>query len=213
MSMEAKSDKEPTRVDRMERWFRNQPILAVVIVVGLIIIAASEVVQHWSDLMIRLGITEEKTLQLSTSNAKGELSRALVTLASKRIFWTRNYYTRVELGRASDDIDYSWNKHIETVAEWSAQYITNLNAIAEYYPKSEKSSQFDHIHDEFRDLEGNLAELRNTELAFRHGALPLNLKTATKRVEDLLKLIKTQTDQVNVDVFFFALNRPEPKRQ
>ncbi|HEY5174397.1 MAG TPA: hypothetical protein VII95_02400 [Terriglobales bacterium] len=155
--------KSETRVDRVERWLRNQPLTSALIIVGLCVIGVSEVAQHGTDLLTRIGILKETTLQLATQNAKGELSRKLVALASRRIYWTRNYYTRLELGRSPEELDYSWNKQLDTVADWSADLITNVNTIRQYYPHSDKLSQFVHIHDEFMALENDLVNLRNLD--------------------------------------------------
>ena len=66
-------EKTSTRVDRMEQWFRNQPVLSVLIFFGIAVIAVSEFADHGSDLLVKTGVTQEKTLQLATENAKGDL--------------------------------------------------------------------------------------------------------------------------------------------
>jgi hypothetical protein len=144
---------------------------------------------------------------LATENAKGELSRKLIALASRRIFWTRNYYKRVELKRPAIEIDYSWNKYLDTVADWSADLITNSNAMTEYYASSDKPAQFDHIHGEFRALEGGLIKLRTTEEQLRGISTPT--EEQKKTLADLTLRVKNCIDNVNVDVFIFALNRRE----
>ena len=200
-----------TRVDRIEHWFRNQPIFSILIFAGIAVIAVSEVAQHGSDLLIRVGLKQEKTLELATENAKGELSRKLVALASKRIFWTRNYYTRVELARPPEEIDYSWNRQLDAVAEWSTDLITNLNTIREYYPTSDKLGQFDHIHEEFRQLESTLVLLRSTEEGLRRKPLSgtASGEEQEKQVKDLIEKAGSMTDQINYDLYMFALNEQE----
>jgi hypothetical protein len=144
-----------TRLDRMERWFRNQPVFSVMILAGIALIGLSEVAQKGSDLLIILRLKQEKTLQLAADNAKGELSRKLIQLAWRRLFWTQNYIARVQAHRPPAELEYTWNKHLETVADWSAEYMVNLNGMEQFYPNSEKATQFQKIHEKFRDLEYN----------------------------------------------------------
>jgi len=200
------SDHEDTRVDRVERWFRNQPLTSVLIIVGICVIGVSEVAQHGTDLLTRVGILKETTLQLSTQNAKGELSRKLVALASRRIYWTRNYYTRLELGRSPEELDYSWNKQLEAVADWSTDLITNINTIREYYPHSDKLAQFNHIHDEFTALENDLVNLRNLDEDLRNPHPTEFIKQHKDQIKALIPKVKNSTDQVNFDLYMFALN-------
>jgi hypothetical protein len=202
-----KSEREDTRVDRAERWFRNQPLTSVLIIVGICVIGVSEVMQHGTDLLVRIGILKETTLQLSTQTAKGELSRNLVALASRRIYWTRNYYTRLELGRPPEELDYSWNKQLDAVADWSADVITNVNTIREYYPHSDKLEQFIHIHDEFRALENDLVTLRNMqEDDMKKPHFNGSTKQRKDQTKELISKVKKSTDQVNYDLYMFALN-------
>jgi len=172
------------------------------------VIAISKVAQHGSDLLIRVGLKQEKTLQLATESAKGELSRKLVALASRRIFWSRNYYTRVQLARSPDEIDYSWNKQLETVADWSTDLITNLNTIREYYPTSDKLTQFNHIHEEFREQEASLVLLRTTEESLRRTP-SAGTPNGKEQVESLIEKVGKMTDQINYDLYMFALNEQE----
>jgi hypothetical protein len=186
---------QETRLDRMERWFRNQPIFSVLILAGIALIGLSEVVQKGSDLLIVLRLKQEKTLQLAAENAKGELSRKLIELAWRRLFWTENYIARMEAHRPPSELDYTWNKHLETVADWSSEYMVNLNGMEQFYPNSVKAAQFQSIHEKFRDLEYNhVVQLRKAELEQRD--LSNDLDSAKKLA-----------NQLNEDLFYFALNK------
>src|SRR5882724_5402799 len=109
-----------TRLEKMEKWLRNQPVISIIILVGGATIAISEFVRHGSDLLSDLGIKEEKALHLAQDSAKGELSQKLTELAWRRMFWSRNYAQKVHLKRPMSEQDYSWNKHLDTVADWSS---------------------------------------------------------------------------------------------
>jgi len=127
------SENEMTRLERMEQWFRNQPILSVLIFIGLAAVGISETAQKGTDLLVLLHLKQEKTLQLASDSAKGDLSRKLIELAYRRIFWTRNYLARVKAHRPAAELDYSWSKHLDAIADWSSEYMVNLNGMRQYY--------------------------------------------------------------------------------
>jgi hypothetical protein len=137
---------------------------------------------------------EEKTLRLATNTAKGELSKKLTELAWRRLFWSRNFNEKVRLKRPSSELDYSWNKHLDTVADWSAEYMVNLNGMEEFYPHSEKSSQFQNIHQEFAAVEKELVCLRTA-----------NLDDASQK--DVGDVITDSLNSLNVDLYFFVLHK------
>ncbi|MCX6630887.1 MAG: hypothetical protein NTW28_25005 [Candidatus Solibacter sp.] len=188
------NERTETRLDRMERWFRNEPILSVVILVGIVLTGVSEVVKHASDLLTATGLKQEKTLELAKDTAKAEFSRRLVELAWRRMFWTRNFVRRLELSRPPAELDYSWNKYLDTVADWSAELMVNINGLEQYYHGSEKPSQFEAIQDKFLNLEGVLVELRS-------GAPP-----SAPSGEQISKA-RSLVDEINTDLYFFALNK------
>jgi hypothetical protein len=194
----------------MERWFRDEPIFSVAIFFGIAVIAISEFASHGTDLLTRFGFAKEKTLELATENAKGELSRKLVALASRRIFWTRNYYKRVELDRPVEELDQAWMKYVDTVADWSADLITNSNAMTEYYANTDKPAQFNRIHKEFKDLEGGMIALRTSEEAIRKVS-PAHREDERKAAVLLAARVRSCIDAINVDVYFFALNEKSPE--
>ena len=83
-------------------------------------------------LLASVGLIQEKTLQLAADNAKGDFSRQLIDLAWRRLFWSRNYVEKVHLRRPQSELDYSWNKHLDTVADWSAEYMVNVNGMEKF---------------------------------------------------------------------------------
>ncbi len=72
--------KDETRLDRMERWFRNEPIFSVVILVGLSITGVSEVVKHGSDLLVATGLKQERTLELARDTALATFGRTCMEM-------------------------------------------------------------------------------------------------------------------------------------
>jgi hypothetical protein len=186
-----------TLFEKMDRWLRNQPLFAVLILAGMAIIGTAEVVQHGSDLLVALGLKQEKTLELAANNAKGELSRKLIELAWRRLFWTENYVARMQAQRPISELDYTWNKHLDAVADWSSEYMVNLNGMEQFYPNSEKAAQFQAIHQKFRKLEyQHIVPLRGVQADGADHSKEL------KAAQDL-------ADQLNVDLYFFALNRKQ----
>src|ERR1700722_3601877 len=87
-----------TRSSRIEKWFRNEPIFSVVIFIGVLIGGVGGFLKNSSDILIAIGPKQEKTLELVNDSAKAEFSRKLIELAWRRLFWTRNFVRRVELG-------------------------------------------------------------------------------------------------------------------
>jgi len=190
------SKPKETRLDQMERWFRNEPIFSAVILIGILVTGVGEVVKHGSDLLIVTGLKQEKTLELARDTAKAEFSRRLVEVAWRRLFWTRNFVRRVELSRPATELDYSWNKYLDSVADWSAEMMVNINGLEQYYAGTEKPSQFEAIQNKFLTLEGLLVKLRS--------AAPTGAPAA------LIAQTKSLIDEVNTDLYFFALNRRDP---
>jgi hypothetical protein len=199
MKADAKQGKsEHTLLERMERWFRNQPVFAGLILLGIAIIGSAEVVQRGSDLLVAVRLKQEKTLELAANSAKGELSRKLIELAWRRLFWTENYIARMQAQRPPSELDYTWNKHLEAVADWSADYMVNLNGMEQFYPNSDKAAQFQAIHQKFRELEyQHIVPLRKVE------SDGLDHSKELKSAQDL-------ADQLNLDLYYFALNRSGP---
>jgi hypothetical protein len=200
MKKPLRTDSKPTpetRLERMERWFRNEPIFSMVILVGTLVIGTSEVVKHSTDLLVATGIKPEKTLELARDTAKADFSRRLVELAWRRIFWTRNFVRRVELARPPSELEYSWNKYLDTVADWSADIMVNINGLEQYYAGTEKPAQFGAIQDKLRALEDPLVDLRSA---------------AMNPPRDLITQVKSKIDEINGDLYWFALNRRGPAK-
>jgi hypothetical protein len=195
MSMSNTKPKGETRLERMEKWFRNEPIFSIVILLATVIAGTSEAVQHGSDLLVAAGLKQEKTLELARATAKADFSRRLVELAWRRVFWTRNFVRRVELSRPAAELDYSWNKYLDSVADWSADVMVNINGLEQYYPGTDKPAQFDAIQKKFLTLEGLLAALR----------------TADAPAGQTIPRATSLVDEINTDLYFFALNRAPGK--
>jgi hypothetical protein len=189
-------DKKKNLLDKMETRLRNEPVIAVILLLSAVIIGTSEVVQHGSELLADTGIREEKTLSLAKDNAKEDLSRRLTELAWRRLFWTGNYVEKVRLKRPQVELDYSWNKHLDTVADWSSDFMVNLNGMEKFYPHGSKAADFQAIHEKFRDIEGKVVALRTIDAADQDNAIA-NLKLAI--------------DDVNTALYWFVLNRQPPK--
>lgn len=187
-------------VKEFEERARRTPVFAALIILATIIIGTGEVESHWSEILVSLGIKKEVALELSFQTAKGEFSRRFAELAWRRLFWTKNYVEKVRIGRPKDEQDYAWNKHLDTVADWSADIIVNINGFEEYYPKTGKAAEFDKINQDFRDLETMVVRLRT--------------KTPESDRPALIEEISAQdgtsgaADKLNTTLYFFALNRP-----
>jgi hypothetical protein len=184
-----------TRLDRIEKWFRNEPIFSVVVFIAILVTGVSEVVKHGSDLLITTGLKQEKTLELANATAKADFSRRLVELAWRRLFWTRNFVRRVELKRSPAELDYSWNKYLDTVADWSADIMVNINGLELFYAGTDKPSQFEAIQTKFLALEDLLVDLRTTQ---------------QETGSETIAKIKGAVDELNTDLYFFALNKYPP---
>lgn len=189
--MEQANKSPEARLDRIEYWVRNQRILSLLIFVGVAVIGIGEVVRSGSEILTAVGLKSESALELANDNAKSELSRRLIELAWRRIFWTRNFYTRVESRRPQPELDYSWNKLMDCIADWSADYMVFMNSIERYYPKTDKATQLRAIQIEFLSLDDELRLLRNLGTGPDNGSA--------------IKAVKDRADKLNEDLYFFAL--------
>jgi hypothetical protein len=183
-----------TRLDKMERWIRNQRLLSILILISLGVIGTAEFVQKGSELLVNLGLKKEKRLQLAEDNAKGDLSRRLTELAWRRIFWTQNYLAKMRLKRPQSELDYSWNKHLDTVADWSSEYMVNLNGLQKFYPGTAKARQFEEIHQSLADLE----QCRIVHLRLQSS----EQSERSVQLQGAFAIL----DQINTDLYFFVLN-------
>ena len=194
MTAMAKTKETPeARLDRMDHWVRNQRILSLLMFCGIAIIGIGEVVKNGSEVLIAMGLKTEKALEMANNSAKGELSRKLTELGWRRISWTRNFVRRVESGRPQEELDYSWNKLMDSIADWSADYVVLMNAIDEYYPRTGKLGQLEDIQNRFLELEQPLVALRQTPS------------------KNDIQNIKGKIDELNEKLYFFALAKHAPK--
>jgi len=193
----SESQQTRTRLERMQWWLGNNPLLSVVALAASLVIGVGAVVKALNDIVVATGLKQEKALELAADNAKAEFSRHLVELAWRRLFWTRNFVRRVELSRPAAELDYSWNRYLDSAAEWSADIMVDINGLERYYAGSEKPAQFDRIRVEFLALETLLVKLRTA--------------TDTPASAELIAQAKSLTDKINIDLYFFALNRPPPR--
>ena len=104
-------------------------------------------------MLVTLGLKQEKALQLADESAKGEYSRKVIELAYRRKFWTDNYVARLEAGRPQEELDYTWNKHLEAVADWSSELMVTTGAMGKFYKGTIKPDEFQNIHSQFSDIE------------------------------------------------------------
>ncbi len=76
--------KGETRLERREKWFRNEPLFSVLILVATIVAGAAEAVQHGSDLLVAAGLKQEKTLELARDTPRRSSHGWLVETAWRR---------------------------------------------------------------------------------------------------------------------------------
>jgi hypothetical protein len=195
---EAKS--EETRLDRMYRWFRDKLFFSVVILCSAAIIGISELAVKGSDLMVALGLKQEKALQLADETAKGDLSRRVIELAYRRKFWTENYIARLHAGRPQQELDYTWNKQLDAVADWSSELMVTTNGMNKFYKGTSKPDEFQNIHNQFSEIETKCI-------------VPLRRFTANDNRKHLEEenVAKNAEDQLGFDLYCFALGVNEQK--
>jgi hypothetical protein len=183
-------------VKEFEEWVHKTPVLAVPVILGTLVVGTGEVLSHWSEILDFFHPKKEVALELTFQTAKGDFSRRFAELAWRRLFWTRNYLEKIRRDRALAEQDYAWNKHLDSVADWSADSIVNMNGFEEYYPNTNKSGEFDQINDDFRKLELSLVDVRTTAPGDHQKALA-----------DCLAKQDGEIDKLNTKLYFFALNR------
>jgi hypothetical protein len=187
------------RVKTFQERARKNPLVAVLIIIGTTIVGTGEVASHWSEILVSAGFKKEAALELSFETARGEFSRTFAEAAWRRLFWTRNYVEKVRLGRPKDEQDYAWNKHLDTVADWSADAIVNINGFEKYYPGTDKEAKFEDINQGFRELESLAVRLRTASSESERPAI----------IEEISNHdgIQGKANELNTELYFFALNR------
>jgi len=215
------SDNEntPIRLDAIKRSISNNSIGAVILLVVGILIGAGQLTEAINKLLVAGGFKPD-ALMLANEDAKGELTRRLIELGYKRIFWIQNYvarYKRIKIGGDSlmesrekspnlissmadeSDIDLAWNEYIKTVEGWSMNLVINEQLINRYH-SDEKSETFDGIHNSFRDIHADLVTMRYNNLG-----RPV--------ADSILVEIKTKTDVLNTEILFFVTGLEEDRRK
>jgi hypothetical protein len=208
-----KSEAKPqeTRFEKMDRWIRDQFIFAVLILVAAGVVGVSELTEKGSDLLVSLGLKQEKALRLADDNAKGELSRKVIELAYRRKFWTENYIARLKRDRPQPELDYTWNKHLDAVADWSAELMVTTNGMDKFYKGSDKPNQFQSIHSQFSEVESKcIVPLRKfIPSSEKH---TLNTKEIAER-DAAADVAQEAEDQLGFDLYCFSQGVTDPKNR
>ncbi len=77
--------------------------------------------------------------------------------------------------------------------------MVNINGLEQYYAGTEKPSQFEALQNKFLVLEDLLVKLRMAP-------------TTTPGQKEAIARTKSLIDEVNTDLYFFALNRHAPEK-
>ncbi len=212
-------EKTLTQYDIAKRDLLNNPFAAVIVLITGIVIGASQIPDAVNKLLVTFGVKPD-ALTLANNDAKSGLTRNLIELGYKRIFWIQNYYARYKrieleidsLGQSENksaqiinrmveksDINLAWNEYIKTVEGWSMNLVINQQLIGKYY-SDEKSQTFDQIHNEFQQIHEKLVSVRYKSM----------YKNETAKI---FSEIKTDTEMLNTKLLFFVTGLEEDKKK
>jgi hypothetical protein len=193
------TEKEGTRVDFLLRFFQNNKISAVVIVLCLALIGLSKVVDSSNQLLRWCGIVE--TYDVNQVTARGRFSWELTETAWNRLFWMRNYTERIRRNAPTEDQAVSWQKLMQATEKWSTELMNYYIGLDTYYPESRKREILENqIQPSINAVMTNIVNLRY--------ALP---KLDSMAVETKVKEIKDSIEIVNIKLYDFV-DQPLHKR-
>jgi len=198
---------EPDMVEGWRKYWLNKPVIAGLIFFIGLLTGAADLKEHIWKL---LDIDQKNTLALEKEGKKAEISRRLVELAWKRLFWGRDYLALRERDVGTAAQDAAWTQYIAASAEWNSELMIFINALQLYYPKPQRggSKKVDvfqgHIQPCFTEVGKLLVDVRYL------GAEDTNTPPPKAEIEDRIATARANIDALNRTLYFFALDEDQP---
>lgn len=170
------------------------------IVFGMVLALVAVLIGQWDRTLTALRLKTDKSLALTSDSQRGEMSRNIVRIAWKRMYWARVFVFRLNAGVPQNEVDLAWSRFNEASAEWNENLIINIKALADFYPGSKKREQF-----EF-DIQGRWLGVSQQlfDLRYRTPKDPVAL-------QNMIDDIHARMDTLNNMLYEFALGEPSPR--
>jgi hypothetical protein len=207
-----KPESPPDESDKVARWRKhwlNKPVIAGLIFVIGLITGAADLKEHiWKI----LDIDQKNALALEKEGKKAEISRALVELAWKRLFWARDYLALRERGATTSAQDAAWNQYIAATAEWNTELMIFVNGVELYYPNPQRGHKkvdvfLNQIQPCFTEVGNLLADVRYL------GSEDANTPPSQAEIADQTAVAKANINALNRTLYFFALDEDQGARK
>ena len=128
------NDQQPDRTDTALHTLRNNRLVAVLLIVGMTIVALAQFSDSVDRLLIALRLRPD-ALSLALEGQRDDVSRQLTAQAWRRFFWARAYLARSSRGAAVPDSekDEAWHKYIDASADWNSNIMIYILAVDKFY--------------------------------------------------------------------------------
>ena len=190
----------PSVSERATRWIRTHRIETWLVSMALIILALALLVTNLDTVLIALHLKTDKSLALAGAGSRDEISRNLVKIAWRRMYWARVFVFRLNANAPQPEIDSAWVRFNDASAEWNENLMINIKALAEYYPHTKKREQF-----EF-DIQGRWLGISQIlfDLRYRTPKDPVALR-------NMIDDVQARMDTLNNLLYEFVLGEPSPR--
>ena len=184
------TEEKTTKLDSFIRWFKNHRIFSYVLLICISLITLNEFTDASDKLLRRVGII--KTLDVTSNNAKSELSQNIIRTAWNRMFWTRNYTEKIKRGASAIELKESWDKYMLATEKWSSEIMIYYISLDKFYPNTDK-----------RAILENRVQPKFGKIASKMASLKYSLVDTTKNHSDLANEIQNMNNELNFDLYFF----------
>ena len=136
--------------------------------------------------LLTYGVGETIRTSYQTRQAKAAFSLRVVQLSWNQLFWIRVYVNRTNLNLSKSELDYAWNKYIDSLEQWNTELMGNIQLFEKYYDISTRT--------EFEtEIQPALAEINNMLIDLRYSDEKPTIDEINEKV-----------DSVNVSLYVFS---------
>jgi hypothetical protein len=166
----------------------------------LISLALVLLILNLDTVLTALRLKTDKSLALAGAGSRDEISRNLVKIAWRRMYWARVFMFRMNANAPQAEVDSAWMRFNDASAEWNENLMISIKALAEYYPHTKKREQF-----EF-DIQGRWLGISQILFDLRYRT-PKDPVARQNMIDDL----QARMDTLNNLLYEFVLGEPSPR--
>jgi hypothetical protein len=113
--------------------------------------------------LLTYGVGETIRNSYQTRQAKAAFSLRVVQLSWNQLFWTRVYVNRTNLNLPKPELDYAWNKYIDSLEQWNTELMGNIQLLEKYYDSSTRAEFETEIQPALTEINNLLIDLRYSD--------------------------------------------------